>query len=154
MLFPIPGGPITLKLVSNSNEVNRQNIRPNYGTLFRGCPIRRFFIHSMVVVEREEICLAEWVGRFFRGSPCIVFGSPASNLEVTSCCAFERLQHTGISCVRTHRYLQAASLWTSYRSKNTPEKVFLAASVSRIQSRCAFRTEFSVFRSMLICISV
>ena len=64
----------------------------------------------------------------FRGSPCILFGSPASNLEVTSCCASERLQHIGIFSVRIHRYLQAASLWTSssYRSKNIPEELFLA----------------------------
>ena len=92
---------------------------------------------------RNLVVVARMGGQLsFRGSQCILFGSPASNFEVTSCCASERLQHIGIFSVRIHRYLQAASLWTSssYRSKNIPEELFLAVSVFLFDSVTTWRS--------------
>ena len=35
--------------VARNHDVSGQNIRLDYGILLRGCPISRFFSHSMVV---------------------------------------------------------------------------------------------------------
>ena len=90
--------------VARNHDVSRQTANHNIIALLDHAILLlprylKFFRHiygGTTVVEREELAARMGGQLFFSESRCILLPIPASNLQVTSCCASERLKHIGI----------------------------------------------------------